>query len=105
MGFVSEDGVPYGSLDVNDLDNIEPKSDEAKAVVDALKADIQQGQDQANSDAEKLAEQSRVNNPTAGEPAPDSRDAQGKPTAQPQQSEQDKQAAAKKSASSSHDKG
>ena len=27
MGFVSEDGIPYGSIDVSQLDDIEPKTD------------------------------------------------------------------------------
>jgi predicted TIM-barrel fold metal-dependent hydrolase len=58
--FVSEDGYVTGSIDVSKLDEIEPKSDEARAQLDALKRDAQQGQEQAARDAERLAEQSRV---------------------------------------------
>jgi outer membrane murein-binding lipoprotein Lpp len=58
--FVSEDGYVTGSIDVSKLDEIEPKSDEAKAQLEALKAERDAGQEQAARDAERLAEQSRV---------------------------------------------
>jgi hypothetical protein len=64
--FVSEDGYPTGSIDMSKLDEIDPKTDEAKAQIAALKAAAQAGQEQA---------------------AQDNRDAQGKPVAdvQPEQ--------------------
>jgi hypothetical protein len=55
--FVSEDGVPYGSIDVSKLDEIDPKTDEAKAQLDALKTQAQAGQELADADADRVAEQ------------------------------------------------
>ena len=60
MGFVSEDGIPYGSIDVSQLDEIDPKTDEAKAQVEALKAERDAGQEQAAADAEAKAEQEKA---------------------------------------------
>lgn len=60
MGFVSEDGTVTGSIDANQLDDIDPKTDEAKAQIEALKAERDAGQKQAADDAEKLAEQSKA---------------------------------------------
>jgi uncharacterized membrane protein YukC len=51
---VSEDGVPYGSIDVNELDSVEPKTDEAKAALEQLKAQ----RDAGNQEADKAAEDS-----------------------------------------------
>jgi hypothetical protein len=61
--FVSEDGYVTGSIDVSKLDEIEPKSDEAKAQHAALKAERDAGQKQAAADAERVAEVSRRQNP------------------------------------------
>ena len=57
--FVSEDGYVTGSIDVSKLDEIEPKSDEAKAQRAALKAELDLGREQAARDAERLAEVAR----------------------------------------------
>jgi hypothetical protein len=54
--FVSEDGVPYGSIDVSKLDEIKAKTDEAKAQLAALKAERDAGQKLAAADAERVAE-------------------------------------------------
>ena len=54
--YVSEDGVPYGSIDVSKLDEIKPKTDEAKAQLEALKAERDAGQKLAAADAERVAE-------------------------------------------------
>jgi len=54
--FVSEDGTVTGSIDVSKLDEIEPKSDEAKAQLEALKAERDAGQKLAAADAERVAE-------------------------------------------------
>ena len=86
MGIESEDGTVTGSIDVNQLDQIEPKTDEAKAQIAALKAEVAQGQEQTQADAARLAEQAEAQNPTA-EVAADNRDAQGVP-AQPEQADQ-----------------
>jgi multidrug efflux pump subunit AcrA (membrane-fusion protein) len=61
--FISEDGTVTGSIDVSKLDEIEPKSDEARAQHAALKAERDAGQEQAARDAERLAELSRRQNP------------------------------------------
>jgi hypothetical protein len=42
---VSEDGTVTGSIDMSKLDQIKPKTDEAKAQIDALKAEAQAGQE------------------------------------------------------------
>lgn len=42
---ISEDGTVTGSIDVSKLDEIKPKTDEAKAQLDALKAEAQAGQE------------------------------------------------------------
>jgi sRNA-binding protein len=47
---VSEDGTVTGSIDVSKLDEIEPKTDEAKAQIDALKAEVAAGQEPAVED-------------------------------------------------------
>jgi hypothetical protein len=49
---VSEDGTVTGSIDVNQLNEIDPKTDEAKAQIEALKADAAAAQEQAAADAE-----------------------------------------------------
>ena len=61
--FVSEDGTVTGSVDVSKLDEVEPKTDEAKAQIEQLKGEVQAGQAQADRDAERLAELSRRQNP------------------------------------------
>src|SRR5215218_9717957 len=87
MGIVSEDGTVTGSVDVNQLDEIEPKTDEAKAQIDALKAEVAQGQEQTQADAARLAEQAAAQSPTVEDVPKDDRDAQGVP-AQPEQADQ-----------------
>jgi hypothetical protein len=84
---VSEDGVPYGSIDVNEVDSVEPKTDEAKAALEAFKARRDEGQEQADADAERLAEAAKAQSEAGTEPA------------------KDEKPAAKKSASSTTDKG
>jgi sRNA-binding protein len=56
----SEDGTVTGSIDVNRLDQIDAKTDEAKAQLDALKREAQAGQEQAAKDAEAKAESERA---------------------------------------------
>jgi hypothetical protein len=56
----SEDGTVTGSIDVARLSEIKPKTDEARAQLDVLKAEAQAGQEQAVADAEKLAEQEKA---------------------------------------------
>jgi hypothetical protein len=46
----SEDGTVTGSIDVSKLDEIDPKTDEAKAQLDALKAEVAAGQEPAAED-------------------------------------------------------
>jgi hypothetical protein len=75
---VNEDGGVTGSIDVSKLDELEPKTDEARAQVEQLKADARAGQEQSARDAERLAEQARAQNPGQAEDVPDTRDAQGK---------------------------
>jgi hypothetical protein len=58
--FVSEDGTVTGSVDVSKLGEVEPKTDEAKAQLEVLKAEAQASQEQATRDAERLAEQARA---------------------------------------------
>src|SRR5215216_3829222 len=77
MGIVSEDGTVTGSVDVNQLDEIEPKTDEARAQIDALKAEVAQGQEQTQADAERLNEQQVEANPLAEDASKDDRDVQG----------------------------
>jgi hypothetical protein len=79
MGFVSEDGIPYGSIDVNDLDSVEPKTDEAKAIVERLKAERDAGAEQVAKDEERLAEGDKA---PAAEPKQDDRDQQGVPASE-----------------------
>jgi septal ring factor EnvC (AmiA/AmiB activator) len=55
--FVSEDGTVTGSVDVSKLDEVKPKTDEAKAQIAALKGEAQAAQAQADRDAERVAEQ------------------------------------------------
>ena len=55
MGFVSEDGIPYGSIDVSQLDEIDPKTDEAKA--EQEKAQSVQGQKEAQKETTTKADQ------------------------------------------------
>jgi hypothetical protein len=52
----SEDGTVTGSIDVSKLDEIEPKTDEARAQLAALKAEVQAGQEPAAEDVERSAE-------------------------------------------------
>jgi hypothetical protein len=53
--FESEDGYLTGSIDVSKLDEVEPKSDEARAQLVALKAEAKASAEQAAADAERLA--------------------------------------------------
>jgi hypothetical protein len=95
---VSEDGFPYGSIDVNELDSIQPKSDEAKAAVDALKAERDQGRAAVAADEKRLSEGNR--DPFAKDASQDDRDQQGKGTVDQSNEKTDDRPAAKKSASS-----
>jgi hypothetical protein len=61
--FVSEDGYVTGSIQVDKLDEIEPKSDEAKARLEQLKAERDAGREQVARDEERLAEIARRQNP------------------------------------------
>jgi hypothetical protein len=72
--FESEEGYLTGSIDVSKLDSHKPKSDEAKAQLEALKAENQAGRDALARQAEATA----VAYPDQDEPAPDNRDVQGK---------------------------
>jgi sRNA-binding protein len=56
----SEDGTVTGSIDVSRLDEIDPKTDEAKAQIEALKAENQAAQEQAAADAEAKAESEKA---------------------------------------------
>lgn len=62
--FISEDGTITGSIDVSRLDEVEPKSDEARAQLDALKAERDAVAEQSARDAERAAELSRRQNPS-----------------------------------------
>lgn len=73
---VSEDGTVTGSIDRAQLEQIEPKTDEARAQVDALLAQHQAGEEQAAADAQRLLDAAAAQNPAA-RPTPDTRDAQG----------------------------
>ena len=53
---VSEDGTVVGSIDVSKLDEIEPKTDEAKAQLEALKAEVASGQPAADTEPEAKQE-------------------------------------------------
>lgn len=78
---VSEDGTVTGSIDVSKLDSVKPKTDEAKAQLAALKADLQAGREQAEADAQRFNEAAAAANPLIEEASPDNRDAQGKSVA------------------------
>jgi sRNA-binding protein len=54
--FVSEDGTVTGSIDASKLDEVEAKTDEAKAQLAALKAERDAGQKLADADADRVAE-------------------------------------------------
>src|SRR5215217_2777772 len=92
MGIVSEDGTVTGSIDVSQLDEIEPKSDEAKAQLDALKAERDAGQEQAAKDAEVKAEQERAqqaqSQDSSADVPNDTRDAQGVETGESKPADQ-----------------
>jgi hypothetical protein len=75
--FETEEGYLTGSIDVSKLDTVKPKSDEAKAQLEALKRENQAGRDALARQAEAVA----VANPDQDEPAPDNRDVQGKSVA------------------------
>ena len=96
---VSEDGVPYGSIDVSKLDELEPKTPEARAQVDRLKADVNAGREQLARDEERLAELSRRQNPqlrTADERS--EVENAGRESSQRQQQESDRLAAERQKA-------
>src|SRR5215207_292919 len=70
--FVSEDGTVTGSIDVSKLDEVEPKTDEAKAQLEQLKGEAKAAQEQAARDAERVAEQSAAQDAQLrGSPASD----------------------------------
>jgi sRNA-binding protein len=58
--FVSEDGTVTGSVDVSKLDEIDPKTDEAKAQIAALKAEagIEQPEPKKETTPKSAAEKS-----------------------------------------------
>lgn len=58
--FVSEDGTVTGSVDVSRLDQIEAKTDEARAQLGNLKAEVQAGQEQVERDAERASQGERA---------------------------------------------
>jgi hypothetical protein len=64
----SEDGTVTGSIDVSKLDEIDPKTDEAKAQLAALKAEVAAGQEPA---AEDDAEDSAAEVTPESAPQPD----------------------------------
>ena len=72
---VNEEGFVTGSVDVSKLDEIDPKSDEAKAQVEALKAQRDAGleaekeQQKAADEAAKAAEESSKQQQKATEAA------------------------------------
>lgn len=78
--FVSEDGTITGSINRALLDQVEPKTPEAKAQLDALRRDIQLGEEQAAADAQRLADAAVAQSPWLAEAPVDQRDAQGKST-------------------------
>lgn len=96
----SEDGTVTGSIDVSKLDQLDPKTDEAKAQVEALKAEAQAGQEQAAKDAEAKAASEKA---TSAEGLKESQKetTTEAPVVQPDPKNQD--APAKKSASSGKD--
>jgi uncharacterized glyoxalase superfamily metalloenzyme YdcJ len=61
--FVSEDGTVTGSIDVARLDEIEAKTPEAKAQLEALKRERDAGREQVARDEERLADLHRRQNP------------------------------------------
>ena len=67
MGIVSEDGTVVGSIDVNQLDEIDPKTDEARAQLETLKAERDAGQEQAVVDADAKAAQERAQAEQSGQ--------------------------------------
>jgi len=79
MGFVSEDGTVTGSIDANQLDEIDPKTDEAKAQLEALKAERDAGQKQAAEDAEAKAEQEKAQAAQSGAKADEKADDKAEP--------------------------
>jgi hypothetical protein len=64
----SEDGTVTGSIDVSKLDEIDPKTDEAKAQLDALKAEVQAGQPEEPAEPEPTEEAAEAE-PEKAEPA------------------------------------
>jgi regulator of protease activity HflC (stomatin/prohibitin superfamily) len=53
---VNEDGSVTGSINAAQLDDVEPKSDEARAQLEQLKAERDAAAEQADADAARLAE-------------------------------------------------
>jgi len=60
---VSEDGTVTGSIDATKLHEVEPKTPEAQAQLDQLKADLDVGREQVARDEARLLELSRRQNP------------------------------------------
>ena len=75
----NEDGGVTGSIDNARLNELDPKTDEAKAQIDALKAAAAEGQEQTQADSERLNEGQVAANPTVEDVPKDDRDAQGVP--------------------------
>ena len=105
--FISEDGTVTGSVDVSKLDQLNPKSDEAKAQVEALKRDVRLGQEQTARDAERLAAQHQAQNAVllkrsafsdASDDDSDESRAEQQKDAERQQAEHDKRAEQEQSA-------
>jgi hypothetical protein len=66
---ISEDGTVTGSIDSAGLDDVEPKTDEAKAQLDTLKAQRDEGQQQAAEDAEQASQGEKAPGGVQSEPA------------------------------------
>jgi hypothetical protein len=58
--FISEDGTVTGSVDVNRLGEVQPKTDEAKAQHEALTRDLEAGAKQAEADASRASQGERA---------------------------------------------
>ena len=94
---VSEDGTVTGSIDVNQLNEVDAKTDEAKAQLEALKAQVKAG----NEEADKAAEDSLKAAEAQTRPVPEGKgtNVQSSPVGDPQPA---KKADESKTGSQSH---
>lgn len=74
---VSEDGTVTGSIDHAALAQVEPKTDEARAQIEQLRAEQLAGAAQADAEAARLAAIHAAQSPWTA-PVRDNRDVQGK---------------------------